>query len=203
MVRFRVPVYHGSKDRSDVPVSLCGLTQVYMPQGQWAANSASLQEAALAMELRIPCSRDRNEVAALRRCVAWRWCARLRVDWRVQRDCMNSSWRRIHGMWQVQSLMGGHGLDIDRQSWPPAFAHAPIISRTQHDKQALTSALLHGAWYSRCLAVRVAGVWFSCYRTWQPPHAASRTPCASSVWDCMLQLPLRTLSACAVKTWQR
>ena len=53
-----------------MPVSLCGLTQVYMPQGQWAANSASLQEAALAMELRIQCSRDRNEVAALRRCVA-------------------------------------------------------------------------------------------------------------------------------------
>ena len=152
-----------------MPVSLYGLTQVYMPQGQWADNSASLQEAALAMERRIQCSRDRNEVAALRRCVAWRWCARLRVDWRVQRDCMNSSWRRIHGMWQVQSLMGGHGLDIDRQSWPPAFAHAPIISRTQHDKQALTSALLHGAWYSRCLAVRVAGVWFSCYRTWQAP----------------------------------
>ena len=57
---------HGSKDHSDVAVSLCSRAQVYETQGR-LDDSASLQEESLAMARRIHGSKDHSDVAALPR----------------------------------------------------------------------------------------------------------------------------------------
>ena len=50
---------HGSKDHSDVAVSLCSLAQVYEAQGR-LDDSASLHEESLAMYRRIHGSKDHS-----------------------------------------------------------------------------------------------------------------------------------------------
>ena len=76
----------------------------------------------------------------LHRCVAWRRCTRLRVDWMIQRRCRRSHWRCIGGSMAARTTtLWLYRCDASLSAYHLNLATAALVAQSQTTRRSCST----------------------------------------------------------------